>query len=135
MTFRNIIFQPHQEREILVPARKPVKKKAKNKPKRQLSAHNYLFKEDREKLLAIVQNEDNATELREKNPDMTDQVVSKLLKKDGKISFAEKGKIIGKQWKDITKEKKERHDNLASHDADRHKAEMHKHNKNKKKHV
>ena len=37
-------------------------------------------------------------------------------------------KIIGKRWKDVTKEKKERHDDLAWHDADRREAEMHKHN-------
>jgi len=128
MTFSNIIYQPHQERKIPVPARKPVKKKAKDKPKRPLSAYNYFFKEDRARLVAIVQNEDNATELREKNPDITDEVVSKLLKKDGKISFEEMGKIIGKRWKDIAKEKKERYNNLASHDTDRYKAEMHKYN-------
>merc|ERR1712194_71223 len=49
-------------------------------------------------------------------------------KNDGKISFAEMGKIIGKRWKDITKEKKEIYNNLASHDTDRYKAEMHKYN-------
>jgi len=129
MTFSNIMCQPHhQEKKIPIPTRKPVKKKAKDKPKRPLSAYNYFFKEDRARLVAIVQNEDNATELREKNPDITDEVVSKLLKNDGKISFAEMGKIIGKRWKDITKEKKERYNNLASHDADRYKAEMHKYN-------
>jgi len=130
MTFSNIMCQPYQphhlEKKIPISARKPVKKKAKDKPKRPLSAYNYFFKEDRARLVAIVQNEDNATELREKNPDITDEVVSKLLKKDGKISFAEMGKIIGKRWKDITKEKKERCNNLASHDTDRYKAEMHK---------
>jgi len=132
MTFSNIIYQPYQphrqEKKIPISARKPVKKKAKDKPKRPLSAYNYFFKEDRARLVAIVQNEDNATELREKNPDITDEVVSKLLKNDGKISFAEMGKIIGKRWKDITKEKKDRYNNLASHDTDRYKAEMHKYN-------
>ena len=133
MTFSNIIYQPRQERKILAPALKPVKKKAKDKPKCPLSACDYFFKEDWVRLVAIVQNEDNATELREKNPDKTNEVLSKLLKKDGKISFAEMGKIIVNRWKDVTKERKERCNNLASHDIDRCKAEVHTHNENKKK--
>ena len=99
MSFSNVIYQPHQERKIPAPARNPVKKKAKDKPKRPLNACDYSFNEDRERLLAIVQNEDNATKLIKKNHVMTHEVVSKLLNKDGKISFAEIVSIIGKLWK------------------------------------
>lgn len=133
MTFSNIMYQPqHQQKKIPASARKQVKKKAKDKPKRPLSAYNYFFKEDRARLVAIVQNEENAAELRENNPDITDDTVSKLRKADGKISFEEMGKIIGKRWKDIIKEKKEKYENLASQDTDRYKVEMQKYNEKQK---
>ena len=84
-----------QEKKNVPVSRKPVKRKPKDKPKRPLSAYNFFFKEQRAKIVAII--EDGAF-----NNDLTDEEVIKLRKENGKVSFEEMGKIIGRRWKGIS---------------------------------
>merc|ERR1712151_710465 len=104
-----------QEKKIPVSARKPVKKKAKDKPKRPLSAYNFFFKEERAKIVAVVLNEEG----RDKDPNLTDEEIVKLKKDSGKVNFEEMGKLIGRRWRDIDQERKEHCNKLAEEDKDR----------------
>lgn len=91
----------------VVSHKRPSKKKPKDKPKRPLSAYNFFFKEEREKILKIVTAEDPETV--ENTPDsegyIDPETLSRLRKEGGKVSFEEMGKVIGQRWKNITPDK------------------------------
>lgn len=107
-------------------AKRPSKKKPKDKPKRPLSAYNFFFKEEREKILKVVLAED--PEKVENDPEsedyLSDDMVGRLRKEGGKVSFEEMGKLIGQRWKNIDPDRLTRFSELATEDTDRYKKEM-----------
>jgi len=101
--------------------KKIVRKKPKDKPKRPLSAYNYFFKTERQRILKYLL----------RNPDdvITEIVVNaeeeqKLWTDGKKISFEEMGKLIGRRWKKIEGEDLEKYATLASGDAERYQKEL-----------
>lgn len=109
-----------------IAAKRPAKKKPKDKPKRPLSAYNYFFKEEREKILKIVLAED--PEKVENEPESEDYLdeeqIEKLKKEGGKVSFEEMGKLIGQRWKNIDPDRLSKFTDLATEDTERYKKEM-----------
>lgn len=105
-------------------------KKPKDKPKRPLSAYNFFFKEEREKILKIVLAED--PEKVENEPDtedyINDDTMGRLKKEGGKVSFEEMGKLIGQRWKNIDPDRLAKYAELASEDTERYKNEMQTYN-------
>jgi len=114
-------------KDTLSPKKKgpiPVKKskrKPKDKPKRPLSAYNYFFKEERVKILKAVLEGDGTGAT---DPEMDEEMMKKLKKEGGKVSFEEMGKLIGQRWKDISEERLAHYTSLAQSDTDRYKKEM-----------
>lgn len=110
--------------------KRPTKKKPKDKPKRPLSAYNYFFKEERQKILKVVLAEDpSKVENDPKSEDYIDDATFGRLKKEGnKVSFDEMGKIIGQRWKNIDPDRLAKYSELASEDAERYKKEMKSYN-------
>ncbi|CAB9521667.1 high mobility group [Seminavis robusta] len=110
--------------------KRPTKKKPKDKPKRPLSAYNYFFKEERQKILKYVLAEDPSVVENDPNSDdYIDDAMFKRLKKEGnKVSFDEMGKIIGARWKNIDPDRLAKYSELASEDAERYKKEMKSYN-------
>lgn len=110
--------------------KRPTKKKPKDKPKRPLSAYNFFFKEEREKILKVVLAEDPA-KLQE-NPEAHDfldeAAIGRLKKEGGKVSFEEMGKIIGQRWKNIDPDRLSTYSEMASEDTERYKTEMQAYN-------
>lgn len=110
--------------------KRPTKKKPKDKPKRPLSAYNYFFKEEREKILRIVLAED-PTKV-ENDPEsedyLSEEVIGRLKKEGGKVSFEEMGKIIGQRWKNIDPDRLAKYSEMASEDTERYKKEMQSYN-------
>lgn len=108
--------------------KRPTKKKPKDKPKRPLSAYNYFFKEERQKILKVVLAEDDPESKVENNPDSDDYIgeamMGRLKKEGGKVSFDEMGKIIGQRWKQIDPDRLAKYSELAGEDAERYKKEM-----------
>ena len=84
-----------------ISARKPIKRKPKDRPKRPLSAYNYFVKEERAKITNAVCCDD-VNRQKEIDPDLTTDLIEKLKRGDGKVSFEELGKLIGLRWKDVT---------------------------------
>jgi len=125
------MYESRPEKSTPVSARKPVKKKAKDKPKRPLSAYNFFFKEERAKINAIAHNEEGCAEFKEKDPELADEILSKLRKEDGKVSFESMGKVIGRRWKVASQERKDYCNKLAERDTERYKQEMDKYNEKK----
>lgn len=122
----------HKKVSQPVSARKPVKKKPKDKPKRPLSAYNFFFKEERVKIVQVVMGEEGAnSNSKEPDPVLTDELISKLRKEGGKVSFEEMGKLIGRRWKSIGAEQMEYYEKLAGGDTERYKKEMEKYNEKK----
>ena len=109
-----------------ISVKRPSKKKPKDKPKRPLSAYNFFFKEEREKILKVVLAED-LTEVKN-DPDTEDYLgpeqLGKLKKEGGKVSFEEMGKLIGQRWKNIDPDRLAHFSDLATHDTERYKKEM-----------
>jgi hypothetical protein len=110
--------------------KRPTKKKPKDKPKRPLSAYNFFFKEEREKILKVVQAEDpEKCENDPKGEDFLDEeALGRLRKEGGKVSFEEMGKLIGYRWKNINPDRLSRFAELAAEDTERYKKEMQAYN-------
>lgn len=106
--------------------KRPTKKKPKDKPKRPLSAYNYFFKEEREKILRIVLAEDPSKV--PNNPECEDflneETINRLRKEGGKVSFEEMGKLIGQRWKNIDPDRLAKYSEMAAEDTERYKKEM-----------
>eukprot|EP00529_Nitzschia_sp_RCC80_P030479 CAMPEP_0113482064 /NCGR_PEP_ID=MMETSP0014_2-20120614/22728_1 /TAXON_ID=2857 /ORGANISM="Nitzschia sp." /LENGTH=304 /DNA_ID=CAMNT_0000375573 /DNA_START=609 /DNA_END=1523 /DNA_ORIENTATION=- /assembly_acc=CAM_ASM_000159 len=107
-------------------------KKPKDKPKRPLSAYNFFFKKEREKILKIVNAEDPYSPEVQKDKEADDyldeEAVGRLKKEGGKVSFEEMGKIIGARWKNINPDHLTQFSELASADTERYKTEMQEYN-------
>ncbi|CAJ1969110.1 unnamed protein product [Cylindrotheca closterium] len=110
--------------------KRPTKKKPKDKPKRPLSAYNFFFKEEREKILKVVLAEDPSK--LQSNPEDVDYLdeaaIGRLKKEGGKVSFEEMGKIIGMRWKNIDPDRLSTYSEMASEDTERYKTEMQAYN-------
>lgn len=107
-------------------AKRPTKKKPKDKPKRPLSAYNFFFKEEREKILKVVLAEDPDKVENDPNSEdyLDEDMLRRLRKEGGKVSFEEMGKLIGQRWKNIDPDRLTRFNELASEDTERYKKEM-----------
>mmetsp|Transcript_9296 Transcript_9296/g.13611 ORF Transcript_9296/g.13611 Transcript_9296/m.13611 type:complete len:367 (-) Transcript_9296:237-1337(-) len=113
--------------------KRPTRKKPKDKPKRPLSAYNFFFKEEREKILKVILADDpKSTDVNDpEDPDfLNDELIGKLKKDDGKVSFEEMGKLIGKRWKSIEPGRHSKYSELAADDTERYKKEMRTYNGN-----
>lgn len=116
-------------------SKKPRKKKPKDKPKRPLSAYNYFFREEREKITKFLLNKDDTYGIETGlDPEHTRQ----LMTEKGKVKFEEVGKLIGKRWKTLSdtpkgEEEVKRYASLASSDAERYKKELREYNETKAK--
>lgn len=113
-----------------IPIKRPTKKKPKDKPKRPLSAYNYFFKEEREKILRVVLAEDPT---KVENPPesedyLSEETIGRLKKEGGKVSFEEMGKLIGQRWKNIDPDRLAKYSEMASEDTERYKKEMQSYN-------
>jgi len=110
--------------------KRPTKKKPKDKPKRPLSAYNYFFKEEREKIVKIVLAEDPSAVKQNLDDDgyLDKESIGRLRKEGGKVSFEEMGKIIGQRWKNIDPDRLAKYSELASEDTERYKTEMQEYN-------
>jgi len=110
--------------------KRPTKKKPKDKPKRPLSAYNYFFKEEREKILRVVLADDS--DKNENDPESDDYIngetVGRLRKDGGKVSFEEMGKLIGQRWKNIDPDRLAKYSEMAGEDTERYKKEMQSYN-------
>lgn len=110
--------------------KRPTKKKPKDKPKRPLSAYNFFFKEEREKIIKVVLAEDPAAVKQDPDDDgfLDAETIGRLKKEGGKVSFEEMGKIIGQRWKNIDPDRLSKYSELAAEDTERYKTEMQAYN-------
>eukprot|EP00531_Pseudo-nitzschia_arenysensis_P018965 CAMPEP_0116135026 /NCGR_PEP_ID=MMETSP0329-20121206/10972_1 /TAXON_ID=697910 /ORGANISM="Pseudo-nitzschia arenysensis, Strain B593" /LENGTH=323 /DNA_ID=CAMNT_0003629801 /DNA_START=243 /DNA_END=1214 /DNA_ORIENTATION=+ len=110
--------------------KRPTKKKPKDKPKRPLSAYNFFFKEEREKIIKVVLAEDPSAVKQDPDDDgfLDAETIARLKKEGGKVSFEEMGKIIGQRWKNIDPDRLSKYAELAAEDTERYKTEMQAYN-------
>jgi hypothetical protein len=114
--------------------KRPTRKKPKDKPKRPLSAYNFFFKEEREKILKVVLGGDDPKVSAELNSDpdseefISPDMMERLKKDGGKVSFEEMGKLIGQRWKNIDPDRLSKYAEMAGEDTERYKKEMQSYN-------
>lgn len=113
--------------------KKPRKKKPKDKPKRPLSAYNYFFREEREKITKFLLNQDDSYGV---EAGLDPERTRDLMTEKGKVKFEEVGKLIGKRWKDLNENhadgpRVKRYSSLAETDGARYKQEIREYNENK----
>jgi hypothetical protein len=114
--------------------KRPTRKKPKDKPKRPLSAYNFFFKEEREKILKVVLGGDDPKVSAELNSDpdseefISPEMMERLRKDGGKVSFEEMGKLIGQRWKNIDPDRLSKYSEMAGEDTERYKKEMQSYN-------
>lgn len=117
--------------------KKPRKKKPKDKPKRPLSAYNYFFREEREKITKFLLNQDDSYGV---EAGLDPEKTRALMTDKGKVKFEEVGKLIGKRWKDLNENHSDgarvkRYTSLAETDGARYKQEIREYNENKSNEV
>ncbi|KAG7346778.1 HMG high mobility group box-containing protein [Nitzschia inconspicua] len=121
-------FAEMKTKDKIHAAKRPTKKKPKDKPKRPLSAYNFFFKEEREKILKVVNADDPMEAQKDKDPEAEDyldtEAIGRLKKEGGKVSFEEMGKIIGQRWKNIDPDRLSKFSEMAAEDTERYKTEM-----------
>jgi len=112
--------------------RKSVKRKEKDKPKRPLSTYNFFFKEQRQKIIKAMYclDESNRKKI---DPNLTPDLVKKLKRDNGNVSFEEIGKIIGSRWRAArgSPARVSHYAELAKADAERYAKDMEMHNQRK----
>mmetsp|Transcript_20821 Transcript_20821/g.29693 ORF Transcript_20821/g.29693 Transcript_20821/m.29693 type:complete len:314 (-) Transcript_20821:213-1154(-) len=101
-------------------AKKVTMKKPKDKPKRPLSAYNIFLKAEREKIVKFIKGEGPD----EKDPDQPAADLQLLMTNEGRISFEQMGKLIGKRWKTLSPESHKKYSDMALIDAERYKTAM-----------
>jgi len=124
-TSRQMSFQPvvASSAKSRFPKRKP-----RDRPKRPLSAYNFFFKVERERVLKICNGEQKLNEQDEKDgPEITADEIERVFK-DSKVSFEEMGKVIGRRWKTASEEQLAKYNAMASKDTERYKKEMAEYN-------
>lgn len=116
--------------KVAAVTKRPTKKKAKDKPKRPLSAYNFFFKEEREKILKVVMSDESTDAINEpKSVDYIDErTLGRLRKEGGKVSFEEMGKLIGQRWKNLEPDSLTKYSALAAEDTERYKKAMQTYN-------
>ena len=110
---------------------KKVRKKAKDKPKRPLSAYNVFFKEERNRLLEErrksvsggKEQNDSATASEDGKKEVDGKKNSR-----GKIGFESLAKVIGHRWQELTSEQVNYYKRKADEDMIRYKREMEAYN-------
>jgi len=121
-----------ERKRIPTSARKPIKRKARDKPKRPLSAYNFFFKEERQKIIKAIFCEDEGSR-KKIDPDLTVDHIKKLKRGNGNVSFEEMGKIIGYRWKAVadTPDRISHCISLAKADKERYEKEKEAHDQKK----
>jgi len=94
--WRSYVFLSNSPSVALLyqPSRTRQQKKPKDKPKRPLSAYNFFFKEEREKIIKVVLAEDPSAVKQDPDDDgfLDEETIGRLKKEGGKVSFEEMGK-------------------------------------------
>lgn len=96
------------------------KKQKKPRPRRPLTAYNLFFKDERARILAEVQQEED-------DVDPHTSLDTKRLRRrrpHGKVGFEEMAKTIGKRWKAISPERKAYYDAKARAEQERYREEL-----------
>ena len=106
--------------------KKVTKRKDKNKPKRPLSAYNYFFKEERQRMLAILEGKEGAVNDPKSKNYVPEETVKTLMDDKGFVVFQVMAKVIGSHWKNVDEEERSRLRALAKEDLDRYNKEMQK---------
>lgn len=130
------------------------RKKAKDGPKRPLSAYNFFFKYERLRILESLKklskniNTSASIDLSESEVDeagvqdlptqhhqqqllQLSSEEQEVLVKDGKVSFEEMGRMCGRRWKDVSPEERRIYEEHARNDAERYKREKREYNERK----
>mmetsp|Transcript_5126 Transcript_5126/g.10565 ORF Transcript_5126/g.10565 Transcript_5126/m.10565 type:complete len:290 (+) Transcript_5126:172-1041(+) len=130
MTVKQEDSTPKSAEKVPVSVKRPTKKKPKDKPKRPLSAYNFFFKEEREKILKVVLSDESTDTINDPDSDdfITEDKLKRLRKEGGKVSFEEMGKLIGSRWKNLEPDRLSKYSELAAEDTDRYKKEMEEYN-------
>ena len=107
--------------------KKPKTKKPKDEPKGFVSAYNFFFKEERERIVKIVQAEDGAIS-DNKNPESEDYIspeMKQTLKcENGKVRHQEVVKLVGERWRKLNAARHAHYSELAAADKERYRKEM-----------
>ena len=121
-----------EKKKIPASNKKPIKRKPKDLPKRALSACNFFFKEQRQKIVMAVNCEDERNR-KKIDPDLTEDLIKKLRKDNGSVSFEETGKLIGSRWRVVKAmpDQVSSYSSLAKADTERYTRDMEIYNQKK----
>ena len=102
------------------------------KPKRPMTAYNFFFQSEHQKIRQESEGYMPEDEGGDKKEEVTSSIAndstatSTKKRKTSRVGFEDLGKLIGKRWKEIGKDELERYQELARKDSERYKRESEK---------
>lgn len=109
------------------------------KPKRPMTAYNFFFKSEHQKIRQESEGcepEDEGGDKKEEASLANDSTATNTKKrKTNRVGFEDLGKLIGKRWKEIGKDELERYQELARKDSERYKRESEKYYEDQSKNI
>lgn len=123
------LSQQSTKDSCLPPFKSSIAKQQELKPVKALSAYNYFFRDERERILNGEEGDDDYSQAKQESllsghwfRDRTKK--RRHRKSHGKIAFTTLSRMVSLRWKDLSTDRKEFFKNIAAKDLDRYRREL-----------
>ena len=115
MSVRNIVSDDELDTSI------------RRKPRMHLSAYTFFYREERIRILTVLNSDDDFQRIQHIDPDLSEEIITKF-RESGEIEFANLTRLIVNRWRRLNEQRKTYYFSVAARDRIRLQAEREFHN-------